>query len=286
MHLLYIDDSGDDGRSGSSTSHFVLGGLTIQDWNWHPLVKRIDDIASQYLGRDGSRTELHAYDMLAGKGAFRKISPNVREELFKAVLGEVGRKESRLSLFVVVVHKDSLPITRSVRVVSTLQLYQRFNSYLTRAGAYRQKTQERGMLICDEHTSRQQVQSLVAAIHSAGVPKQLTDNLVETAFFVESHQSRVLQLADLVCHAAYRFVTVQDDRFFPIVERKIDRDKKLGGGNHVVHYGFRYIASTPDAGLPGPLPFKELRVTSTTSLPAGSFLPVKELESELMQHGL
>lgn len=286
MHLLYIDDSGDDGRSASSTSHFVLGGLTIQDWNWHPVVKRIDEITAQYLGATAGRTELHAYDMLAGKRAFRHVPPDVREGLFKAVLEEVGRKESRLSLFLVVVHKDSLPITRSVRVVATLQLYQRFNSYLTRTGAYGQKTQERGMLICDEHTSRQQVQSLVAAIHSAGVPKQLTDNLIETAFFVESHQSRVLQLADLVCHAAYRFVTVRDDRFFPLVERKIDRDKKPGAGNHMVHYGFRYIASTPDAGLAGPLPFKELKVTGTTSLPAGSFLPVKELEKELAAHGL
>lgn len=202
------------------------------------------------------------------------------------MLQEIGRPESRLSLFFVVVHKDSLPVTRGVRVVAVLQLCQRFNSYLTRVGAYIKKTHCPGMFICDEHAAKGQIQSLMSVIHSGGIPKQLRDNLVETAFFVESHESRLLQVADLLCHTVYRFVANRDSRFFQLVERKIDRDMQPGTKKKVVRYGFRYIAKAPDAGLAGPLPFKHLALAAATKLPVGSFLHVDELQKELTAHGL
>jgi len=70
----------------------------------------------------------------------------------------------------------------------------------------------------DEHASKGQVKSLVAVIHSGEVPKQLRDNLVETAFLVESHELRMVQVVDLLCHTLYRFLTAADDRFFHIID--------------------------------------------------------------------
>ena len=285
MHLLYLDDSGDDGRSPASSSHFVLGGLAISDSEWAPLVARIDTLVAKHLGAAASKTELHGSDMLSGRGFYRAMTAAARETLFQEVLEEVGRAESRLSLFFVAIHKDSLPVTRSVRVVATLQLCQRFNSYLTRIGSFGTRTHERGILVCDEHASKGQIKSLVSVIHSGGVPKQLRDNLVETAFFVESHESRMVQVADLLCHTLYRFLTAADDRFFHLIERKIDRDAKPGTSK-VVHYGLRYIAATPDTGLARQLPFKYLTVAPKTGLPVGTFLQVDELEKELAQHGM
>ncbi|MEX2156015.1 MAG: DUF3800 domain-containing protein [Gemmatimonadales bacterium] len=285
MHLLYLDDSGDDGRSPNSSGHFVLGGLTISDREWRPLVARVDAIVTKHLGAAGAKTELHGSDILSGRHVYRAMDPAKREALFRDVLTEVGRKESRLSLFFVVVHKESLPVTRGVRVVALLQLCQRFNSYLTRIGAYSKRAHSPGMLICDEHTAKGQIQSLMAVIHSGGLPKQLRDNLIETAFFTESHESRVLQVADMLCHTVYRFVTERDERFFHLVESKIDRDTEPGT-KKLVHYGFRYIAKSPETGLVGPLPFKVLHPTATTRLPQGSFLKVDDLERELAAHGL
>src|SRR3989454_6307739 len=258
MHLLYIDDSGDDGRSPASSAHFVLGGLAIDDREWRPLVGRIDAIVEEHLGAAGRKTELHGSDMLSGRGVYRSMTPEKREGLFQAVLKEIGRPASRLSLFFVVVHKECLPITRGIRVVAVLQLCQRFNSYLTRVGAFKKKTHSPGMLICDEQAAMGQIKSLMSVIHSGGIPRQLRDHLIETAFFVESHESRLLQVADLLCHTVYRFVANRDSRFFQLVERKIDRDTQPGTKTKVVHYGFRYIAKAPDAGLAGPLPFKHL----------------------------
>jgi hypothetical protein len=286
MHLLYLDDSGDDGRSNASTTHFVLGGLACRDWDWHRLTGEVESIMSNRLGAAGARTELHGYEILSGKSVFRKMSTTDREALVTEVLTEVGRKESQLSLFFVIVHKDSLPVTRNVRTIATLQLCQRFNSYLTRVGAFKKKTQEHGMLICDENAARSQVQSLMAVIHSGGLPRQMRDNLVETAFFLESHRSRVLQVADLLCHVVFRFVTVADDRFFHLVERKVDRDtERKWGRDRVIHYGFRYLAEDASDGLSGVLPFKHLS-TTPNGLPRGSFLKASQLEKELVSHGL
>lgn len=287
MHLLYLDESGDDGRSAASTSHFVLGGLACRDWDWHRLTGVVDTIAQNHLGPVRGRSELHGHEILSGRGAFRKLSEHERETLVTDVLTEVGRKECQISLFFVVVHKNSLPVTRGIRTIATLQLCQRFNSYLTRVGAYSKQTEEHGMLICDEHAARGQIQSLMDAIHSGGLPKQLRDNLVETAFFLESHRSRVLQVADLLCHIVYRFVTANDTRFFHLIERKIDRDVKRNrfGQKRVVHYGFRYIANQPTDGLNTIPKFQHLECT-TGWLPRGSFLKVSNLEQELAAHGL
>jgi hypothetical protein len=281
LHLLYLDDSGDDGRSPASSSHFVLGGLSIRDDEWRPLAKQVDALVEKHLGKEAARTELHGSDMLSGRGFYRGVPAATREALFTEVLTEIGRIASRLTLFFVVIHKQSLPVTRGVRVVATLQLCQRFNSHLTRSGGHA----GRGILICDEHASKGQIKSLVAVIHSAGMPKQLRDNLVETAFFVESHESRVLQVADLLCHSVFRFVALADDRFFHLFERKINRGKKPGT-EKVIHYGFRYVATTPEAGLGRKLPFKHLTVAPKTGLPVGSFLKVEDLEKELTQHGM
>src|SRR5207249_565182 len=150
--------------------HFVLGGVAIDDSQWQPLTGRIDAIVEKHLGAANKKTELHGSDMLSGRGAFRAMIPAKREALFRDVLEEVGRRESRLSLFFAIIHKDSLPVTRGVRVVAALQLCQRFNSYLTRVGAYGKKRRSPGMLIFDEHTSKSQIKSLLAVIHAGGLP--------------------------------------------------------------------------------------------------------------------
>jgi Fe-S cluster assembly scaffold protein SufB len=290
MYLLYIDDSGDDGRSPASSSHFLLGGLAIRVSAWRGLVQRIDKLVVKHLGDQAVKVELHGSDMLSGRNFYRSVPSATREALFHEVLEEIGKPTSPASLFFVVVHKGSLPVTRGVRIVATLQLCQRFNAFLTRES---EGKEEHGLLICDEHTQQSQVKSLLAVIHSGGLPRQLRDNLIETAFFVESHESRVLQAADLACHAVYRFITQGDDRFTHLIERRIvrdterRRDKRTGKASQItLHYGLRYIAADPASGLSRVLPFKHLRVTKTTNLPRGSFLPVGELEKELTQHGM
>jgi hypothetical protein len=288
MHLLYIDDSGDDGRSSASSSHFLLGGLAIEANEWRGLVRQIDALVVKHLGPAGAAMELHGSDMLSGRNKYRSVPSATREALFHDVLSEVGKPASPVSFFFVCIHKDCLPVTRNVRVVATLQLCQRFNAYLSRKGK-----DHHGLLICDEHAQQSQIKSLFAVIHSRGLPHQLRDNLIETAFFVESHESRILQVADLACHALYRFITQKDDRFFHLIENKIVKDietrtdkRTKKRSKQTVHYGLRYIAAKPENGLSRELPFQHLSVTTLTKLPVGSFLNVEALEAELSQHGL
>lgn len=288
MYLLYIDDSGDDGRSPSSSSHLLLGGLAIRASEWRAMVGRLDGIVAKHLGADRAKTELHGSDILSGRGIYRSMLPPARVALFEEVLQEIGKPDSGVSLFFVVLHKACLPVSRNTRVVATLQLCQRFNAFLTRSG-----NQEPGLLICDEHAAQGQISSLISVIHSEGLPRQLRDNLIETAFFVKSHESRILQAADVACHAFYRFVTMGDDRFAHLIEDRIvradERRKKKGKGKPspvTVHFGFRYIAAQPTDGLARKLPFQRMKVTALTHLPVGSFLNVADLLKELEEHGL
>lgn len=269
---------------------------SLAGWRWLIAIGTVSSggltpLVTLHLGRNGAATELHGSDMLSGRNAFRRIPAATREALFQAVLAEVGARTNSLSAFFVVVHKDSVPVTRNVRTLATLQLYQRFNAYLSRVGAYRKRSQEHGMLVCDDHASRGQIQALMSVIHSGGVPKQLVDNLIETAFFTDSRQSRLLQVADLLCHATYRFIEGRDCHYFHEFERKIDRNldpkrKTRRGKPQMVHYGFRYVATGPEVGLEAPLQFKYLDLSATTRLPVGSFLEFAQFEAELRAHRL
>jgi len=291
MYLLYIDDSGDDGRSPSSSTHLILAGLAIRASHWRNTVGRIDGLVAKHLGANRAKTELHGSDMLSGRNIYRGITAAVREALFEDVLREIGADDSGISLFFVVLHKECLPVTRNPRVVATLQLCQRFNAFLTRSGK-----DEPGILICDEHAAQAQITSLMAVIHSGGLPRQLRDNLIETAFFVKSHESRLIQAVDLACHAFYRFVTQKDDRYVHLFEDRIVRalERRTNKNQRAkkkaqsveIHFGFRYVAAAPTNGLNRELPFQRMKITPKTKLPVGSFLNVADLEKELTDHGL
>ena len=41
MYLMYVDESGDPGTSGSKTDHYILTGLVIHELSWR---KTLDDL--------------------------------------------------------------------------------------------------------------------------------------------------------------------------------------------------------------------------------------------------
>jgi Protein of unknown function (DUF3800) len=57
-------------------------------------------------------------------------------------------------------------------------------------------------------------------------------NFSEVPLFLDSKASRLIQLADLVAYAIFRYFEKGDNRFFPIIEPRFDSE---GGVRHGLH---------------------------------------------------
>jgi len=281
MHLLYLDESGDEGRGIKSDPHFILSGLAIHESKWYALSNSIESALRATLGQ--TDIELHGNPLLQGRESPYKDFPyRDRAAAYCRVLDTLGRKAAQLSLFTVVVNKRDIPVTRSLRLVAVWEICRNFNQFLKRASEYSGDEFGRGMVILDATTESRRIKELLDAIHDSGLPGHKRLRIVETALFAKSDDSRLLQAADMICHATRKLVTDRSGEYFSSVERKTDRFF-VQAASRSVHYGFRYVGKAPPSA---PLPFKYLDVDPKTGLPYGSFLNIADLERDLSGAGL
>nr|WP_232827905.1 DUF3800 domain-containing protein [Marinomonas shanghaiensis] len=57
-------------------------------------------------------------------------------------------------------------------------------------------------------------------------------NMADVPVFIDSHATRLIQLADLVAYAIFRKYEKQDNQFFDLIENKFDY---FGGVQHGLH---------------------------------------------------
>jgi Protein of unknown function (DUF3800) len=52
--------------------------------------------------------------------------------------------------------------------------------------------------------------------------------------FLDSKASRLIQLADIVAYAVFRYYEKGDNRFFPIIQSRFDSEGSVKHGLHVI----------------------------------------------------
>ena len=183
MHLIYIDDSGDEKLS-------IFSALAIRADKWNACLEKIKNFRRDIQMSDGIfvYTEFHAWEFVSGRG---KIADNVvpkgrRCQIFKQTLQIVaGLPEARLFNAV-------FPTKASGQAYEALlgginRTLQTWNSY--------------AILICDEGKD---------AIYTRLVRRMQTlkdgaiDRILEDPFFKQSDQSYFIQLSDFCAYALLR----------------------------------------------------------------------------------
>jgi len=79
---------------------------------------------------------------------------------------------------------------------------------------------QRGLMILDESTKETTLQRLAIDFRTTGHSYGILRNLVEVPLFVDSRATRLVQLADLVAYATFRFVERNDCRFFDVFKHR------------------------------------------------------------------
>ncbi len=183
MHLIYIDDSGDEELC-------VFSALTIRVDKWNPCLRAIKKFRRDIQMSDGISvyTEFHAWKFVSGRGKIADgIVPKGRRcEIFKQTLQMVAKlPETRL-------FSTAFPTKTSEHAYEVL--LRGINQTL-------QKWDSHAILICDEGKD---------AIYTKLVRRMQTskngaiDRIIEDPFFKQSDQSYFIQLSDFCAYALLR----------------------------------------------------------------------------------
>jgi hypothetical protein len=229
MHLLYLDESGT--ISDASQRHFILAGVSVYERRTHWVEQRLDEVAARFaLAPNQAHTvELHGSPMRGGRGEWRAHPLAARIDAIKDALqeGVAAFCPKGVRLFGAVVKKSSLPggdpITHAFE-----QLSNRFDLFLKRQ--YQKYNQpERGLIIFDKSSTEQRIQTLARDFKHSGHSWGRSKNYAEVPVFLDSRASRLIQLADLVAFALYRFYEHNDNTFYDVIKYCFDAD---GGVEH------------------------------------------------------
>lgn len=224
MYILYADESGAAGDRFQR--YFVLAGVAVFDRQTWWLSRELDNLVERVFPHQPD-TELHGNHILQGKGIWRSIPVKTRVALYQDALSLV---RPAMPLFGVGVERACLAGNDPVEYCFE-QICSRFDMYLRRHFV-RKNDRQRGLIVFDKNSYETYIQGLAAGFRSMGHRFGKVRNLSEVPLFLDSRVSRLVQLADLIAYALFRFLEHRDDRFFSVIRHRFDAE---GGVQHGLH---------------------------------------------------
>ncbi len=246
MYLCYVDESGDPGPQGST--HLVLTGAAVFEGKWSYLRQDLERLVAKYWATPPRPTEIHLADIRARKGAFRALSRAQRTaleaELCNLVSSLLGNE---LRVFTVIADKTWWFARNAGRTGDDLyvslfeELSSRFDLYLRRRHA--EGASSKGMIIADPHKAQlsRALQAHQRAVQATGNRWSHVYNLIETVFFLNSHESPGLQIADLCSYAVWRLVTAAETSLISSIADCFDREPPNSPRNPGKWHGVKYL---------------------------------------------
>lgn len=151
MYLMYVDESGDSGLSGSQSEYFILSGLVIHELRWRDCLDALIRFRKQLRDKYGLklREEIHTCNFLTSFGKHKRISFEDRIKIIKYYV-EVLSNITDVTLINVVINKTCKCGTYDVFTVAWNRLIQRFeNTISNRNFAGPQNPDDKGIIIPD-----------------------------------------------------------------------------------------------------------------------------------------
>lgn len=213
MKLIYIDDSGNTGKKLDDELQplFLLGGFIIDEDDWKNVDKNIEKIKEKY---DLVDTEIHAIDVINGKKGTPYKHWNYQKKLdfFSDMLAVINEHNLKIVFFSV--KKQNFKSYFQVKYGKGFE--QQFNispyllafSYILQiSDSYLLENNSNGMLILDEQDEWKKPAKKTFNILRTTVdePEIKIEKLLDRSFFVDSSESNMIQLADIVAYNLKRY---------------------------------------------------------------------------------
>lgn len=222
MHLLYLDESGND----PSLPWFVLAGLSVPERQTHWIEQDLNQIASRFGADAVYDVELHGSPMHTGNKRWRKVPREDRQQAIQDALrcGVTERQQYGVRLFGAVIRRDCLPAGREPIDEAFEQLSARFDQMLTRLNRRPNRQAERGLILFDKAANEMTIQAVAREFKYTGHQWGRTRNYAEVPVFLNSETSRLIQLADLVAYALYQHHANGYSDYFNVIASCFDQE--------------------------------------------------------------
>ena len=225
----------------------VVGGVLVHEHLAWPLAQAADELADAvpYPARG---QEIHTDHIRTGKKTWRGVPAKVREETLAHIANLLTDERWRRGgyppvLFAVAMAKSSMEESRARGRDPIERLYEEF---FARCNAYMRRLAQDGdshrcLPILDESGKiEERLQTLMqiwrvrGATTSARIDRPLA-GFADVPVFVDSRATRLIQLADFVCHTVYRhYITGYETREFKQILQGFDRQgDQLHGLTHL-----------------------------------------------------
>lgn len=234
MHILYLDESGGP-NSWNAQKNFVLGGVAIHEGQIYTLTKAMNDLQEKYFPGIEIPIEFHAYPIREGKGPhFNHFSQTERNEILDDVYNILHKSYfPNVIAFATCINISAVTGPTQVTYDCFKDVCQNFNLFLYHQ--YKKGNLNKGMLIIDRVRDKQYLDIFNEFKQSPDVQTYLA-NIVDIPYFGASKETRMLQLADFVANAVFRYYESGDSSFIDKVMPRFYRGPKYHptrGLNHI-----------------------------------------------------
>ena len=227
MHLIYCDESGNTGTNLSDPNQpiFLLGALVVPENQWRPLETGLDEIIGNSFPSIASDDfELHGADLSNPRRPNPLRSVSIQERITcRDACFSLAQQHHLRFIYRAIPKKrfhrwcqDNFGsgVLINPHVIAFLLVTRVVNEYLKSL-----PNEPNGILISDENKEvARDVEKSVRALRLDPGYLALTQ-IIEKGFFIESHKSRLLQLADLFTYTARR----KEEEKMAMRVRELDR---------------------------------------------------------------
>jgi hypothetical protein len=207
--LCYVDES-------THGSFHGFAAVLADDYATRKLTASLNKIMDQASVDYGilRTTEIHAHPMFHGQEAWRDVGVRARVALFYKIVDAIVSEDLTILLRSVDQVKLELRQARENYPVAFPPEQVCFQHILQRADRIAESRETHCLIIADNRSDRERHREHFATYQTQGTPgvymRTTLDRLLDTVHFAPSHQSRMLQAADVLAFIYRRRQTVKE----------------------------------------------------------------------------
>ncbi|MBP3367317.1 MAG: DUF3800 domain-containing protein [Treponema sp.] len=240
MHILYVDESGDDGfsptneyNSNTQSKVFLRTGIALHDHQWRKINRTITELRYNY--RIPPQIEIHATEIWRGEKRIYKNKQKVlipnwygstfpdktdRQNILRAVCRLIASLPE-ISIMCAIVDKTKVvqPIISSKLLPKNITwelLIERYNLYL------KKQPDKSGIIISDavQDSIEKKQRDFAREIYCTS-PHVQDCHFIESILFEPSDSSNMLQLADVASYAIFKKFNTGSSELYDIIQPRI-----------------------------------------------------------------
>ena len=232
VYVVYLDESGNPGGFRNSQNHFVIGGIAVHESLIRSLSDGLDEIQAEFFPKIALPFKFHANEIRGRKGRFREMSHETRAQLLDAVYGVMtNAAHPQLLLFATAIHVTAVTSAEQALTDTFEDIARRVNAFLT--GLRHSGNPQNALLVIDRSSETEsKYRALVAEFRASETD---IENIVDIPYFSHSSETRLLQLADFIAYAVFRYYEHGDGDFLDKIALGFNSNRRYFGDDGLAH---------------------------------------------------